>query len=88
MQHPLYLIHVINLVITKSVLFIITQQVAPYVALEASWGDYAQASVGGSCADDLNTCDTRFLMDHHFEATFRPQQPILPVFLPHTKKVS
>ena len=36
------------------------QQVAPYVAPVASWGDYEQASGGGSCADDPNTCDTRF----------------------------
>ena len=37
-------------------------QVAPYVAPVGSWGEYEQASVGGSCADDLNTCDTRFFV--------------------------
>ena len=37
-------------------------KVAPYVAPVASWGDFEQSNDGGSCADDTDTCDTRFII--------------------------
>ena len=40
------------------------QQVAPYVAPVATWGDYEVSSGGGSCANDPETCDTRFIFIH------------------------
>ena len=44
----------------QSDISILTNKVAPYVAPVGTWGAYEVAN-SGSCADDTNSCDARFL---------------------------